>query len=48
MRSANETTLTGPDGKPMTIGGRGVTVWRRGADGQWRRAVDIWNEPPPA
>ncbi len=48
MRSTNETTLTGPDGKPMTIHGRGVTVWRRTPDGQWRCAVDIWNEPPSA
>jgi ketosteroid isomerase-like protein len=50
MRSQNETTVPGPDGKPMTMQGRGVTVWRKDADGQWRCAVDIWNEPaaPPA
>ena len=46
MRASNETTLTGPDGKPMTLRGRGVTVWRHEADGQWRCAIDIWNEPP--
>ena len=46
MRGTNETTLNGPDGKPMTIPGRAITVWRKDADGQWRCAVDIWNEPP--
>jgi ketosteroid isomerase-like protein len=48
MRGTNETTLTGPDGKPMTIPGRAITVWRKDADEQWRCAVDIWNEPPTA
>jgi ketosteroid isomerase-like protein len=46
MRGTNETTLNGPDGKPMTILGRAITVWRKDPDGQWRCAVDIWNEPP--
>jgi len=46
MRGTNETTLNGPDGKPMTIPGRAIAVWRKDADGQWRCAVDIWNEPP--
>lgn len=46
MRGTNETTLNGPDGKPITIPGRGITVWRKDADGQWRCAIDIWNEPP--
>lgn len=51
MRGTNETTLTGPDGNLMTLHGRGVTIWRRDPDGQWRCVVDIWNEPaasPPA
>ena len=26
--------------------GRGITVWRLDADGQWRCVVDIWNAPP--
>lgn len=47
MRGTNETTVPGPDGKLMTLHGRGVTVWRREPDGQWRCAVDIWNDPPP-
>lgn len=43
MRANNETTVPGPDGKPMILRGRGVTVWRH-EDGQWRCAIDIWNE----
>ncbi len=47
MRGENEMTVPGPDGKPMTLHGRGVTVWRRDPDGQWRCVVDTWNDPPP-
>jgi uncharacterized protein (TIGR02246 family) len=47
MRSTNEMTVPGSDGKVMTLHGRAVTVWRREPDGQWRCAVDIWNDPPP-
>ena len=42
----NRITLQGPGGKPMTIVGRALTVWRKESDGQWRCAIDIWNEPP--
>jgi ketosteroid isomerase-like protein len=46
MRADSEITVPGSDGVPMTIPGRGVTVWRREQDGQWRCVVDIWNDPP--
>jgi ketosteroid isomerase-like protein len=46
MRSTNETTVPGPDGKLMTLPGRGITVWRLEPDGQWRCVIDIWNDPP--
>jgi ketosteroid isomerase-like protein len=36
-------TEPGPEGKPVTSEARAVTVWRKGADGQWRNAVDISN-----
>src|SRR5262245_41536590 len=39
----NEVTLSGPDGMPVTIQGRAVTIWRRDSDGEWRCAIDIWN-----
>ena len=46
MRGTNETIMPGPDGKLMTLHGRSITVWRREPDGQWRCAVDIWNDAP--
>jgi len=47
MRSTSTTTVPGPNGTLMTLPGRGITVWRVDADGQWRCVVDIWNDPPP-
>ena len=44
----NRITMQGPGGKPITIVGRALTVWRNEQDGQWRCAIDIWNEPPAA
>ena len=29
-------------GKPTTESGAGIHVWRRGSDGRWRLAKDIW------
>ena len=46
--SRNAVTMPGPDGRLVTTRGRGVTVWRREPDGQWRCAVDIWNDEPAA
>lgn len=48
LRGTNEMTVPGPSGTPITVPGRGITIWRHEADGQWRCAVDIWNDPPPA
>lgn len=39
-------TLPGPEGTIQTMHGKGVTIWRRGADGRWRCVMDIWNEAP--
>jgi ketosteroid isomerase-like protein len=44
--SENTVTMNGPDGKRVTINGRGVTIWRRELDCVWRCTVDIWNEAP--
>ena len=44
----NQVTMDGPDGVRGTFRGRAVTVWRKEDDGEWRCAVDIWNEPPGA
>ena len=46
LRSTTMTTAPGPDGKLATFPSRGITVWRRDADGEWRCVVDIWNDPP--
>lgn len=46
MRGTNSMTVPGPDGAPISLVGRGITVWRREPDGQWRCVVDIWNDPP--
>ena len=47
MFGRNAVTMNGPDGTPKTSEGRALTVWRREADGEWRCAVDIWNEGAP-
>jgi len=44
LLSANAVTMPGPAGKMVTTRGRAVTLWRRDQDGEWRCAVDIWNE----
>jgi len=48
MRGDSEMTVPGPDGQPMTLSGRGLTIWRHDADGVWRCVVDTWNDPPRA
>ena len=48
MFGMNMVEMNGPDGTPVRIAGRAVTIWRKEADGEWRCAVDIWNAPPPA
>lgn len=46
LRGTNETTVTGPNGTPIKMPGRAVTIWRKDADGVWRCVVDIFNDPP--
>lgn len=41
--SQNKITMNGPDGNLVSSEGRGVTIWRRDDDGEWRCTVDIWN-----
>lgn len=48
LRGTNETTVPGANGNAVTIPGRGITIWRRDADGQWQCVLDIWNDPPAA
>jgi ketosteroid isomerase-like protein len=47
--SSNRFTFRDPQGKLVTVRGKGVVVWRRLSDGRWKCAVDSWNpEPEPA
>lgn len=46
LRSTNQTTVPGPNGTPLTMPGRAVTIWRKDADGVWRCVVDIFNDSP--
>lgn len=39
-------TFPGPDGKLMTVAGRGVAIWRRDSSGAWKCVYDIWNNGP--
>lgn len=43
----NQVTATGPDGKIIAQRGKGITVWKKQADGAWKCVVDIWNSLPP-
>jgi uncharacterized protein (TIGR02246 family) len=50
LTSKWELTMTGPDGKPAQLSGQSVEVARRGADGNWRFAIDMpfGIESPPS
>jgi ketosteroid isomerase-like protein len=48
MQGKDELTLPGPNGSPMTLHLRGISIWRLDPDGQWRSVVDISNEEPAA
>jgi ketosteroid isomerase-like protein len=48
MRSTDELTVPGPNGTPIMLRLRGITVWRLDSDGEWRCVADISNEQPPA
>ncbi len=48
MRGVDEMTVPGPTGALMTRHTRGISIWRRDPDGEWRCVADIANEPPPA
>jgi ketosteroid isomerase-like protein len=46
MPGVDEMTVPGPNGALMTVHTRGISIWRRDPDGEWRCVVDIANEPP--
>ena len=42
----NMTTMNDSTGNKISIPGRGYSIWRKEADGSWKCAVDIFNNPP--
>lgn len=48
MRATEELTVPGPNGAPITLHLRGLSVWRIDSGGEWRCVVDMANEEPPA
>jgi uncharacterized protein (TIGR02246 family) len=42
----NRVSFDGPDGTPVVLEGKAVTVWRKDAAGAWKCVVDIWNDAP--
>src|SRR6266403_1020445 len=48
MGGTNELTVPGPNGTPITLHLRGISVWKIDSGGEWRCVVDIANEQPSA
>jgi ketosteroid isomerase-like protein len=46
MRATDELTVPGPNGSPMSLRLRGLSIWRLDPDDQWRCVLDIANEEP--
>ena len=46
MIEQNQITVNDSLGKPVTEFNKGVTVWRKEADGSWKNIIDIWNSAP--
>lgn len=40
-------TVPGEAGRIDTLRGQSVVVWRKGSDGRWRAAVDMWTPQAP-
>lgn len=43
LTHTNEITAPDSEGDLVTSDGKGVTIWRRTAEGEWRNVIDIWN-----
>ncbi len=46
MIEQNQITMNDSLGKPITEFNKGVTIWRKEADGSWKNIVDMWNAEP--
>lgn len=48
MYGENLTSMNDSTGNKISIPGRGYSIWRKEADGNWKCVVDIFNNPPAA
>jgi ketosteroid isomerase-like protein len=48
MTGVDEMTVPDSKGALTTVHSRGISIWRREQDGQWRCVIDIANEAPAA
>lgn len=48
MWARNQVSFDDPDGNPVTVHGRALTVWRLEADGEWRCTADSWSDADPS
>ena len=39
----SQITIKDSTGKEVTEFNKGVTIWKKGTDGNWKNVVDIWN-----
>lgn len=46
MIEQNQITVNDSLGRPITEYNKGVTIWRKEADGSWKNIVDMWNADP--
>lgn len=38
-----ESSMKGPDGKPVKEKGKYICIWKKDKDGKWKAAHDMWN-----
>jgi ketosteroid isomerase-like protein len=48
MPSLTDVTMSGPNGAPTTMHLQGLSIWRKGADGEWRCSAETSTEAVPA
>jgi ketosteroid isomerase-like protein len=46
MIEQNQITVNDSLGNPITEYNKGVTIWKKEADGSWKNVVDMWNADP--
>jgi ketosteroid isomerase-like protein len=42
----NRVSFIDPTGKARTVFGKGVTIWKKDASGNWKNVIDIFNTSP--